>query len=350
MTLTRESDIAAHIKKEPLCQLYYIYGEEAYLKALCVRRLLSRAVTKGQEAFNFHRLPGKGLSMDSLEQACAALPFLSEKNCVLIEDLELEKMVKADFDRLKAILSDLPPDTVLILSMMNAEGGPKRSAKHKTVIELVSREGCVCCFEKRRTPELVRFVREKAGAKGCELSSPNASLLISRVGEDMTTLATEMKKLIAYQRSGEITRETIEKLTAKRMEASVFDLSRAIVAGDAARAVESLHELFEAREEPVNICGALSMAFVDLYRAKVAAVSRREQKDILAHFDYKGRDFRVRNAVRDCSRFSKETLYQILQVLGRTDEKLKSAKGDRNIMLEQAVMEIFLCRQRERNC
>ncbi|MBC8570788.1 DNA polymerase III subunit delta [Zongyangia hominis] len=348
MTLTRENDIAAHIKKEPLCGIYYIYGEEAYLKALCVRRLISRAVTKGQETFNFHRFSGKGLSLDELEQAASTLPFLSEKNCVLIEDLELEKMVKTDFDRLKAILSELPPDTVLIISMMNVEGSPKKSAKHKALIELAGKVGCVCSFEKRRTADLVRFVREKATARGCELSSQNASLLISRVGEDMTTLSTEMRKLTAYQKSGEITRQVIEKLTAKQLEASVFDLSRAIVAGDVVKAVEVLRELQDQREEPVSVCGALSMAFVDLYRAKVAAVSRKEQKDILEHFDYKGRDFRVRNAVRDSSRFTKTTLFEILEVLSRTDEKLKSAKGDRNIMLEQAVMEIFLCRQRER--
>ena len=80
----------------------------------------------------------------------------------------------------------------------------------------------------------------------------------------------------------------------------------------------------------------------------MAVVNRKSQKDILEKFDYKGRDFRMRNALRDSDRFSKAVLYQILQILSRTDEKLKSAKGDRNIMLEQAVMEIFFCRQRER--
>ena len=348
MILTKKSDIGSHIKKEPLCRVYYIYGEEAYLKDLCVRRLLRRAVTKGQEAFNFHRFSGKGLSMDALEQAVTTLPFLSEKNCVLVEDVELDKLAKPDMDRLKAILSDLPPDTVLIFSMMNVEGGPKKSAKHKTIVDLAAKNGCVCCFEKRKSGDLARFVRERVQSRGCEISPQNAALLVERVGEDMTTLATEVRKLTAYQQKGEITRQIIEKLTAKQLEASVFDLSRAIVANNVPNAIEILHELFDLKEEPVNICGVLSMAFVDLYRAKVAVVNRKSQKDILEKFDYKGRDFRVRNALRDSDRFSKAVLYQILQILSRTDEKLKSAKGDRNIMLEQAVMEIFFCRQRER--
>ena len=322
MILTKESDIGSHIKKEPLCRVYYIYGEEAYLKDLCVRRLLRRAVTKGQEAFNFHRFSGKGLSMDALEQAVTTLPFLSEKNCVLVE--------------------------VLIFSMMNVEGGPKKSAKHKAIVDLAAKNGCVCCFEKRKSGDLARFVRERIQSRGCEISPQNAALLVERVGEDMTTLATEVRKLTAYQQKGEITRQIIEKLTAKQLEASVFDLSRAIVTNNVPNAIEILHELFDLKEEPVNICGVLSMAFVDLYRAKVAVVNRKSQKDILEKFDYKGRDFRVRNALRDSDRFSKAVLYQILQILSRTDEKLKSAKGDRNIMLEQAVMEIFFCRQRER--
>ena len=42
------------------------------------------------------------------------------------------------------------------------------------------------------------------------------------------------------------------------------------------------------------------MAFLDLYRARTAMTVDKRQNDIINDFKYKGREFAVNNAYRDC--------------------------------------------------
>lgn len=62
-------------------------------------------------------------------------------------------------------------------------------------------------------------------------------------------------------------------MCVKSLEASVFDLSRAVTKNDGKKAFSVLHKLFAEKEKPELILGTMIMAFVDMYRAKVAVSS-----------------------------------------------------------------------------
>ena len=87
----------------------------------------------------------------------------------------------------------------------------------------------------------------------------------------METLVRETDKLISYRVQGEITRADVELVTHKSLEASIFDLSKALLgSGGRTRAFQILNDLFTQREEPTRVLSVLSGAFIDLYRAKAA--------------------------------------------------------------------------------
>ena len=68
---------------------------------------------------------------------------------------------------------------------------------------------------------------------------------------------------------------------------------------------------------------------------------------IAEDFGYRGREFRVKNALRDSARYSVEFLRKALSLLEEADYRLKSSRADSRLIVEQAVTELFYTLQKE---
>ena len=198
---------------------------------------------------------------------------------------------------------------------------------------------------RRTTSDIVRLLSGGAARRGCSLSSDNARLMIERCGSDLNLLLNELDKLCALAEEGEITREHIEAAGLKNLEASVFDLAKAIQQGNYEKSYSIVDRLMSQREEPVSILAVLTSAYADLYRAKVAAAAGVPADTLTADFAYRGKEFRLRNAARDCARMPLPVLRECLEVLAEADTKLKSSRTDKRVVLEEtAAVLIVLAR------
>ena len=69
----------------------------------------------------------------------------------------------------------------------------------------------------------------------------------------------------------------------------------------------------------------------------------------MSDFAYRGKEFRLRNAARDCARLSVSMLRECLEVLAEADTRLKSSRADKRVVLEEtAAVLIVLSRGGER--
>ena len=66
--------------------VYIFHGEETYLMQQAVAELQARLVPAGFEEFNYHRLAGKGLTMQEVVEAAEAMPMMAERTLVTVED------------------------------------------------------------------------------------------------------------------------------------------------------------------------------------------------------------------------------------------------------------------------
>lgn len=123
----------------------------------------------------------------------------------------------------------------------------------------------------------------------------NARLLIEQCGEGLYRLLGELDKLCAIAlewegKANEITRDMIEAAATKNLEASVFDLSKALLQGRYDGAYRILDRLFFQREEPVAILGVLISAYADLYRVKVADAAGEPAESLAADSHIKAKN------------------------------------------------------------
>lgn len=112
-----EKDIRSLLKNEKLDGLYFIFGDESFLKLYYADEIAKKAVSKDFEDFNMHRLDGKNTSVEMIKNAVEALPMLSEYSCVLVDDLAIYDLNPQDAENLLAVLSDVPQSCCLILLM-----------------------------------------------------------------------------------------------------------------------------------------------------------------------------------------------------------------------------------------
>lgn len=344
-----EAECKKQIEKGTFGPLYLLHGEEKYLLKLYAHRLIDKACGDAFRDFNFQRFDGGSASIDEIAAAVEALPLMAERKCVAVADLDVEARSAQDLAKLQELFSIVPDSTVLVFYLPCVEIDYKKSAKWKKFLTAFQKVGTAVHFQRKTQADAEKLLCAAAVKRHCELSRADAGKIIEYTGNDLQALFQELEKLCAYVGAGkEITRKEIDLLVTKNFETTVFLLSRALVARQYDKAYAVLDLLFYQNEEPVSVLAVLSTAYLDLYRVRAAVQSGESALSPAKYFDYKGKDFRLRNAERDGGRFSMEMLRESLDALLDADLALKSARGSRRTVMEKLIARLLLIAEREK--
>ena len=342
MPYLTDAELGRALRQNEISPVYFLYGREAYLSAGYLQRITEKVVQKGTESFNLQRFDGAELDMTALQIAEEGMPMMAERKCAVLMNPNQEKMRNEDYEPLLGIVKDPNPACVFIIYVSAYDLNPKKMPRVRRLSEAAAKTGCVVDFAPRTQGDLVKFLKGRFQKAGLTIEAPVASALIQRCGTSLEILASEADKLIAYKGVGAVSRQDVETVTRKSLEASVFDLSKLMLQNNYTRAFAVLEDLFQLREEPLAILGALNAAFLALYRAKTSMLASNKEGDVAALFpSYRGKEFRIRNAFRDVSKYSAATLRGCLRVLSDTDVQLKSSRCDEKTAVEQAVASIL---------
>lgn len=336
-----EKELKNQIKNEEFSRAYFIYGDESYLKEFYVGKLQKKLVSGTFEDFNLHRFDGKQESVGDILKDADLLPMMGGCNLISACDYPFDKSDK-DCKEIKEYLKDVPDTTVLVFWYNSVKPDIKKSARWKGVEAAFAKYGSSIEFCRKSESELIKMLISGCKKRGAVLSPKNAAYLISVSGNDIKTLLNEVIKLSAYADGGEITKEDIDSLAVKCLQARIYDLSNAVVKGNYDKAYTVLDSLFAAKEDPVKVLSAISGCFVDMYRVKCAKTAGKPFDDVGAHFNYKGREFALKNASRDCSSLSFKQLRKSLDVIMDADNGLKSTSADERLILEEMLVKLLL--------
>lgn len=314
--------------------LYVFFGAEGYLTEQYARMVARETVEEGFDAFNLQRFDGQEVSAAELEDAVEALPLMTDRKCVLVRDLD---PCSGDTDRLLRLMEGVPDSCVLVFWQMTVQPD-KRKNGWKDFLKIAEQKGVVMHFERKDVTDAAKMLAGGAKRRGCRLDVADARYLVEQVGNDLNLLIHELDKLCALAREGEITRQMIDTACPKNLEAKVFDLSKAILYRRRQESFDLLYQLRVQREEPLAVLGVLSGAFSDLYRGKAASASGMSAEALARAFkSYKGKEWKLKNAVRDGARISVDALRNCLEILAEADTTLKLRSGDEWVLLEQTV-------------
>ena len=344
----QEADLKQHLKSGDPARVYFLYGEEPYLAAHYAGRLVERALGGEADEFSLEKFDGQTASVSDIGSAAMTLPMMSERKCVVVQDLDLSQADDRTMQTWLDLLTDLPETCVLIVWLCAVTAEEEKSRKRgrfSTFISAVDKAGVVVKFEKPTQAECVRLLMSGAKKRGCEMSDRVASLIVERCGTDLHRLINETDKLCALADGGAITEEMVVSSTAETLEAKVFDLSKMMMQGQSARAFAMLRALRADKEKPVSVLSVLSRAYADLYRVKIAQTAGEPAESLTRVFNYGNRAFVLRNAARDAARMSEQAVADSLDCLARADIELKSSAADPWGILDRTVTQLMALRR-----
>ena len=110
-------------------QVYIFYGEESYLREYYLGEIKKKLVPAGFEEFNYHRLSGKTLTMQELNEAVEAMPMMAERTLIVVTDCDLFKLPEEQRTALIALLNDFPPYCCLVFVYDLIEYKPSKTYK-----------------------------------------------------------------------------------------------------------------------------------------------------------------------------------------------------------------------------
>ena len=342
MQLNDENSIKKHIRQGDFASLYFVYGDESYLSSFYANQLASSITDTSGMSFNYYYFDSETVTFDAVYEACESLPMMSDRLCVFIKDFPFLKITADEMKQYTEYLACVPPTTTLIFLMATTEVDEKQNSKWKTVLDAMNRNGVIFCLSKRTDSQVAELLVRSAGKRNTTISKETADYFISVVGNEMTVLLNEFDKLCAYSGGNEITREMIDSIAIRSVEASVFDLTTAINNGKADRAFEILSELIKNKTEPTMIIGTIAFGYVDIYRAKTAAANRANTRDVVSAFpSYKGKTFRLDKAANSARNLTMEQVKDLISAVAEADIKIKSFSMNNNVILEELIAKLI---------
>ena len=145
-------------------QVYIFYGEESYLREYYLGEIKKKLVPAGFEEFNYHRLSGKTLTMQELNEAVEAMPMMAERTLIVVTDCDLFKLPEEQRTALIALLNDFPPYCCLVFVYDLIEYKPSKT--YKKLYEALDKNAQSVKFEAQDRSDLINWIGRRFRALG----------------------------------------------------------------------------------------------------------------------------------------------------------------------------------------
>ncbi len=312
------------LKAEQLRNLYIFYGEERYLKNANLDKVREALVEPSFEEFNYHRIAGKGLSVEDLTEVVEAMPMMAQHTLVVVEDWDIFKLDERGRTAFIAMLETFPEYCTLVLLYESVEY--KRDKKMKKLCAALDEYVVEVAFQQQERGALVNWLRRRFKALGHDIDGAAADHLLFTCGTLMGDLVPEIEKIGAFAKGEMITIDDINAVAAPILDAKIFDITNAVTAGDFDKAATVLSELLRMQTEPVAILATLGKELRRLYTARIALDQGKDRlwlKDLWRMTS----DYPAKLLLQAARRVSRRWCSDALRRAQTLDRRMKSEKG-----------------------
>ena len=316
--------LKADLKEGTLGCAYIFCGEESYLREYYLEEVRKQLIPAGFEEFNYHRMEGKGLTVQALAEMAEAMPMMAERTLLVVTDLDLFKLDEEQREKLIAFLGDLPPYCCVIFVYDTLEYKPNRTMKKlaKAVAEHVE----TVEFKAQDSSDLAAWIARRFKALGKGIDRQTAEYLIFTCGGLMTGLVPEIQKIGAYAKGPVITQKDIDAVADPVLSAEVFKLSDAVLQGDYDRAASILGDLLKLQTEPILILAALGSQLRRIYTARMAIDSGKDKYWLMELWEMKS-DYPAKLLLSAAKKTTAAWCADAVTMCQVLDRRMKSEKG-----------------------
>ena len=321
-------------------KIYLLSGEKYFLDHF-ENIIKNKILNDNNNDFNDTIFDGENINLNDLENAIDTLQLNSNKKCITIKNLEWENQSSEDIEYLIKIFSDIPEYCTVLLIEYHEITGTKNINKFKKIEKFVNENGIFCKFDVNDIPIEKHLVRWAKDEYHKNLSIEDAKIIKEKCNNlDITHIRNELKKICNYEKKENISKSSLEIISDISEKRIIFDLPKSIFSKNTKKSFEILNSLIKNKEDPIAILSVICSEYIDLYRVKILCQKNNNLNEIINNFDYKNKEFKIKNAYKRCQNFSIEKIKKSLEYLLETDIQLKSTNIDKQLILQNLIIKL----------
>jgi DNA polymerase-3 subunit delta len=267
--------------------------------------------------------------------AASSPPFMTSHRVVVIRDSGA--LTASDVEPIVAFLAD-PLDTTLLVFVQGGGTMPTALSKQLKATKAIERAP-----ESEKTQDVLGTALRRAGLR---LRPEAAKVVTSHLGDDAGRVDALVAVLAeAHPEGAQLGEDDVAPYLGDAGAVPAYQLTNAIEAGDAARALEVLHRLMTVSSpqqpkpmHPLQIMGTLTSSYRRVLRCDDPSI--RTADDAIAALGGRVSSFPARKAMEQAHALGSDGIRTAFDHLAQADLDLKGARG----IPEDAVMEVLVVR------
>ncbi len=329
------------------------HGEEDFLRSELLHHAPDIFVPDiGVRSFNCDVLYGPETSMDQVISLARSYPMMAERRLVIVREAERILRAKpagaATKSRKKAGPSEDPllqyleqpnPDCILIFDL------DKFGARNQSPFRELSEKAHVVEFAEMKEGEAAAWVTARAKSLGRSLSGDAARLMTNYLGVSLRGLANELEKLVIYCGTGrkEITDKDVEQVVGASRENNVFELTKAIGAGNKPVAITiALKMLDQGSDQKQFIFVMLSRFIEQLIIARELSAKGENERAIAEALELRGgAAYFAKEIISQARRYSRARLDAAIAAILETEALTRRKHASDELLMEMLLVRLM---------
>lgn len=299
-----------------MSKIYLFFGEEKYDLDLAVEKI-KKEFDKLEVGLNLFYVTNDNL--DELSTLCDEVTFFGSKKLIIIKDTKLKFNVD--------LISSADDDVTFVIIEDSVD---KRLSEYKKLSKIAQ----ITEFKHLDEKQIVTYIMTILKKYDIKISKEDAEYMQSICGEEKSNIVNELQKLVIYLgKSSIVTKDVIEKICSKTLNAKIFDLLDDIVNKNKQSAILKLDQILKQKESIVKIYIMLYKQIKQMYMIKY--LKEKKVYNILQVIKMHPYTFKKLNLAVD--KYTLNELKNIIYLFGEYDYKTKNGDMDFEIGLKEII-------------
>ena len=312
-------------------EAYLLYGEEELLVEEALDAVLDASLAGEERQFNLDVLRAGEMDIREILSICTAFPMMAERRVVVLRDTE--KLSARELELLAGYLEHPSPSTCLVLIAAKADMRKKPFHSFRKTFPVLE---CKPLYE----DQAARWVESRVRSAGKTITEDAIRLLVAYVGTSLRALDGELAKLVLFVGvRSEIRADDVGAVVGVSREFSIFELQRALGAGDAPGAVSLLERLLDGGESPAFLLVMLTSYFVALW--KVQELRRKDAPRAAIAAEIRVNPYFLNEYITGSQRYSGRQIEEALCRLADADAALKGTQAEARQILHTLLARLL---------
>ncbi len=251
-------NIIRDLKARKYAPVYLLHGEEPYFIDEIIRYIENNVIDESMRDFNQTIVYGRDVTARDVADLASRFPMMGDKQVVIVKEAQDLTANNRKLDDLEPYLANPSESTILVFGFKY-----KKVDKRKGFYKKIKNQSQNVLFESKKVydNQIPGWIVKYVESQGYSIDGVSTQLLADHVGNDLSRLSNEIKKLfINLPENGKITPDIIEKNIGISKDFNIFEFTKALGYRDVYKA-QRIAQYFEANPK----ANPLQMITVMLY-------------------------------------------------------------------------------------